>query len=223
MAFGPIMRFAVGEYSIELAPLTREDMQQFIKNGGMQNYEVTRYLGRALAPVLEDEYDWFEKTRNDPSTICWGIYVLQGEGRTLIGNTSLNSINRDVQAYATSGCLIFNNSYWGKKIASYCHRARTWYGFAQLGLVQIRSGAYDPNIGSRKALESVGYVEAFHERNAAFIDGTYIGMTSYNVISPLEEHWQLWWHGDSVPPEYLAARKKTAAALDWAEANISFG
>ena len=221
--FGPIMRFKVGDLFIEMAPIKREDMPSFIKSGGMQKFEVTKYLGQAIAPVLEDEYEWFDKCRGDATTVCWGIHVVIDEKRKLIGNTSLNGINREVMPYATSGCLIFDQNYWGKGIAKHCHRARTWYGFTQLGLVQIRSAAYDLNIGSQKALESVGYVPVFHERNFGFVDGRYIGMTSYNVINPLKDQWRMWWHGDPIPPEYDNALKKAKSALRWAEENISFG
>lgn len=221
--FGPIMRFEVGQLTIELAPLAREDMSRFIENGGMQSFEVTQYLGRSAAPVLEDEYEWFDRMRGDDSTYCWGIYLVESNRRKLIGNTSLNGINRSVMPYATSGCLIFDQNYWKKGIASVCHRARTWYACTQMGLSQIRSAAYDLNIGSGKALMGVGYVPVFTERNFGFVNGEYLNMTSYSLINPIEPLWQLWWHGDPIPSEYLEARQRTQAALDWAQKNISFG
>lgn len=217
------MRFKVEELQIELAPLAREDMSVFVENGGMQNHGVTRLLGHTGgAPVLEDEYEWFDKTRGDKTSVCWGIYVLEGDRRTLIGNTSLNGINREMMPYAVSGCLIFRPEYWGKGIAKHCHRARTWYGFTQLNLAQIRSAAYDSNAGSRKALESVGYVPVFQERNTGFVDGQYIGMTSYSLINPLKCHWNFWWHGDPIPVEYRTARKRAKTAIRWAEDHVSF-
>lgn len=221
--FGPIMRFVVGTLTIELAPLTRDDMPRFITNGGMQNFEVTRYLGRSAVPVLEDEYEWFDHIRGDATTFCWGIYVVEGTTRTLIGNTSLNSITREVMAHGTSGFLIFDQDYWNKKIASHCHRARTWYGCAQMGLVQIRSAAYERNVGSCKALLSVGYVPICTERNFGFVDGSYLSMTSFGLINPIESLWQQWWHGDPIPEEYQQARVRSLQALEWAQQHISFG
>lgn len=92
-----------------------------------------------------------------------------------------------------------------------------------MGLSQIRSAAYDLNIGSGKALMGVGYVPVFTERNFGFVNGEYLNMTSYSLINPIEPLWQLWWHGDPIPNEYLEARQRTQAALDWAQKNISFG
>jgi len=217
------MRFSVGQLEIELAPIAREDMPRFIENGGMQNFTVTKFLGRSGGPVLEDEYDWFERSRSDKSTYCWGVYVLEGAERKLIGNTSINQINTDMMRYATTGFLIFDPSYWGKKIASHCHKARTWYGFTQLGLVQLRSGVFDGNNGSKKALQGVGYVPIFHERNQYFVDGQFIGLTSYSMVNPLDTQWNFWWHGDPVPEEFLQARKRTQQALEWASTNVTFG
>ena len=93
MAFGPIMQFKVGELQIELAPLTKEAMSEFVNiehGGGMQRHTITRYLGRGNAPVLEDEFEWFEKTRKEKDTLVWGIWIIGTDNeRTLIGGSSL--------------------------------------------------------------------------------------------------------------------------------------
>ena len=81
MAFGPIMRFKVGELDIELAPLTRDSMSEFVNlsyGGGMQRHQVTRYLGRHQAPTVEDEHEWFDKTRATKNNLVWGIWVIDG-------------------------------------------------------------------------------------------------------------------------------------------------
>ena len=73
--FGPIMRFTVEKsgLDIELAPLKREEMPLFVADGGMQSYEVLKFLGRTTAAVLEDEYDWFDnkarKSENDKAGV----------------------------------------------------------------------------------------------------------------------------------------------------------
>ena len=220
--FGPIMRFAVGELTIELAPLKRDDMPLFVADGSMQSHEVTRYLGRQVAPSEQCEYEWFDKVRAEANTYLWGIYVLEGDERTLIGNTSINGITRDVMSHATTGCMIFRPDYWGKGIAGHCHKARTWYGCTQLNLVQLRSAAYDKNVGSQKALMSVGYVPLYTERNFGFVDGAFLSATSFGLVNPLQYHWNMWWHGDMVPPKFRTARTKSVEALEWAEANVSF-
>lgn len=225
MAFGPIMRFRVGELQIELAPLKREDIPSFIDNGGMQSHIVTKYLGRRLAPTLEDEYEWFDKTRSDQSSIIWGIYVVDGAKRLLVGNTGLHHVGEGVMRYAVTGCMIFQPEYWGKGIAGCAHRARTWYTFTQVQppIVQLRSAVMDGNNASQKALENVGYVPVFYERNDGYVDGKIIGKTSLDCVNPLGHAWASWWHGDPVPKRYRLARLRTLQAFDWAHEHVSFG
>lgn len=228
MAFGPIMRFAVGELTIELAPLTRESMGEFIDlahGGGMQRHTVTRYLGRHNAPVLEDEYEWFDKARQEKDSLIWGIWVVKGSERTLIGNSSLNSIGEQGASgfirQATSGSMIFRPEYWGKGIASSAHKARTWYGFQHLGLHRVRSAVIQGNGGSSKALQRSGYTYVYTERNDQYGDGELRHLDCFECLNPHDLFWRQWWHGDRPPAASLRARRLTREALAWAEANVT--
>ena len=227
MAFGPIMRLKVGEFNIELAPLTRESMSEFVNlthGGGMQRYSVTRYLGRQIAPVLEDETDWFDKVRKDATSIVWGIWMIDGDNRTLIGNSSLNGIGEDGHSgfirQTTSGSMIFRPEYWGKGIASAAHKARTWYAFQHLGLHRIKSAVIQGNGGSSKALGRSGYTYVYTERNETFVDGKLRHLDCFECLNPLDLFWKQWWHGDRPPQASLNARKLTLDTLKWAEENV---
>jgi len=173
------MRFVApkSNTSIELAPIQKSEMDSFIKDGGMQSYEVTKFLGLTTAPVSEDEAEWFDKVRSDMGSVTWGIYVIDDDGsRTLIGSTSLHGLdNQGTRPYftATSGYLVVKPEYWGKGIAGACHRARTMYAFDMLGLVMIRSAAITHNEGSWRALQSVGYVIMGSDRMHGYYQGSY--------------------------------------------------
>ena len=231
MAFGPIMQFSVGELRIELAPLIKEVMPEFVSRvhgGGMQRRSVTRYLGTEIAPTAEDEQDWFEKTRAAKDTILWGIWLIEGEGeeqqRILIGNSALTGIDKDGHTrlirQATSGSMIFRPEYWGKGIASAAHKARTWYAFTQLGLHRIKSAVIQANGGSRKALERSGYVFVYTERNEQYSDGTFHHLDCLECLNPLDLFWLQWWNNDHPTTRATAARKRTKVALEWAENNV---
>lgn len=148
MAFGPIMRFDATKDGavthVELAPLTSDSVKEFVSlehGGGMQRHTVTRYLGRGTAPVEEDEHEWFDKIRKDEHKLVWGIWVAEGEGRTLIGVSSFDGIGQQGSSgfirQATSGSQIFRPEYWGKGIAGAAHKARTWYAFEHLGCIGL--------------------------------------------------------------------------------------
>lgn len=229
MAFGPQLQLEVpsrdeGEpLVILLAPLTREVMPEFVKNGGMQSYSVTRYLGSlSTAPVVEDELDWFEKTRKEKDSIVWGVYVCEGENRKLIGNTSLSSFEHGpLGTRATSGVLIFDKAYWNKGIASYIHKARTWFAFTQLGVMRIESAVICGNVASLRALEKSGYVYVYTERNTAFVDGGWLHQDTLECLNPLDAFWRNWWHGDAVPKKSREARRVALEVLDWAKRNVA--
>lgn len=231
MAFGPIMRFSVGDIRVELAPLTKEVLPEFVSlthGGGMQRRSVTRYLGMESAPVIEDEQDWYEKIRKAKDALVWGIWLLEeSEGetrRTLIGNSSLNNIDGDGHSkfirQATSGSMIFRPEYWGKGIASAAHKARTWYAFTELGIHRITSAVIQANAGSHKALERSGYSFVYTERNEMFAEGTLRHLDCLECLNPLDLFWSQWWHGDRPSKASYEARKKTIDALHWAQENV---
>ncbi len=231
MSFGPIMRFKVGELHIELAPLTKEAVLDYVDiqyGGGMQQHSVSRYLGRNSAPVAEDELEWFEKVRTDSSSLVWGIWLIEGTGtsqkRTLIGNSALTGIGKEGHTplirQATSGSLIFRQEYWGKGIASAAHKARAWYAFKHLGLHRIKSAVIQANVGSRRALERSGYTFVYTERNEQYGDGTFRHLDCLECLNPLELFWRQWWHSDRPTKAAREARTLTRQALAWAEEHV---
>lgn len=219
MAFGPIMRLTVGELDIELAPLTKESMEAYLP--GIQKKSTFQYLSLTTALVLEDEQDWFEIVRKAINSILWGIWVLEGDGRKLIGSTSLGDITIKHTHQAVSGSLIFDQSYWGKGIASAIHKARTWYAFQHMGLTRIKSAVLHGNVASRKALEKSGYTFVYLERNEKFIDGQLRHLDNLECINPSEAAWRLWWGTDRPTKAAYVARQRTLDVMAWAEQNVT--
>lgn len=219
MSFGPIMQFDVGELRIELAPLSKDVMGEFIKPG-MNQLSVSRYLGNHTAYVVEDEESWFEKTRLDKTVIVWGIWIVDGENRQLIGNSALTDITHGHIRQATSGSLIFRKEYWGKGIASAAHKARTWYAFHELGLHRIMSAVIQANGGSLKALQRSGYNHVYVERNTLFTDGQLHHQYNVECLNPSDPFWSQWWHGDRPAQRAVDARPLTIEALAWAKEHV---
>ena len=229
MAFGPIMHYTVPKSGlrIELAPLTRESVQECINyehGGGMQRHQVTRYLGMETAPTVEDEQEWFDRIRKDSHKIVWGIWVIEGATRLLIGTSSLSDIGRDGHAsfirQATSGSQIFRPEYWGQGIAGTAHKARTWYAFTQLGLHRVKSAVIQGNAASVKALQGSGYDYVYTERNESFIDGALRHMDCFACLNPIDLLWSQWWHDDTPTQAALKARERTRHALAWADEHV---
>lgn len=219
MSFGPIMRFKVEELSIELAPFAKGEMGEFI-SPGMNQLSVTRYMGHRTAHTLEDEEDWYQTVRQDKTKLVWGIWLIDGEKRQLIGSSSVFNITTDHIRQATSGSMIFRQEYWGKGIASAAHKARTWYAFHELGLHRIMSAVLHANGGSLKALQRSGYNLVSVERNTVFTGGQLHHQNNLECLNPFEPFWSQWWHGDRPTKRALAARRSTIDAMTWAKEHV---
>ena len=226
MAFGPIMRFKVEELAIEMAPLTRESVSEFINiehGGGMQRHSVTRYLERRLSPVLEDEYEWFDRKRASKEDIIWGIWLIENDARVLIGSSGIHDLGTKDAGYirqATSGSVIFRPEYWNKGIGSAAHKARTWYAFQQLGLHSIKSATISGNRGSSKALSRSGYMYSHTERNDHFVDGAMHHTRHYECLNPYDTFWNQWWGDDAPTAAAIEARQLAREAMSWAERSV---
>ena len=174
--------------------------------------------------MLEDEHEWFEKVRKEESSFVWGIWLVEAEKRTLIGNSALVGVGNEGHVpfirQATSGSMIFRKEYWGRGIASAAHKARTWYAFEHLGLHRVKSAVIQANKGSRKALERAGYSFVYTERNEQYGEGRLHSMDCLECLNPLDLFWSQWWHGDRPTKAALAARVRTREALAWAEQHV---
>jgi RimJ/RimL family protein N-acetyltransferase len=219
MAFGPRMKLKVDGLDIELAPLTKEVLSEFVE--GMQQFDVTRFLSRQASPTLEDEQEWYDKIRAEKDSCSWGIWVVEPDSRILIGTTALLRISRAHIHQATSGSMIFRKEYWKRGIASHIHKARTWYAFQHLGLHKINSEVIQGNIGSRKALEKTGYELVYVRRNAEFVDGSLRHVDMLECINPIDSFWTQWWHDSPPTDEGVAAQIRAKEAMDWAEQHVS--
>lgn len=217
MAFGPIMQFEVDNLTVQLAPFTRDETGAFIP--GLQRESVTRFL--EIGPqTIESEHEWFDKVRSDPTSVTWGIWVIEEGERKLIGNSAIHHLERAHMHQGTTGSAITEQQYWGRGIATAAHKARTWYAFEKLGLHRLRSGVLRGNVGSRKALERSGYQFVYTERNHRFTDGKLIHLDNLECINPADWAWKQWWNGERPTTAARRARVGTQATLEWARTNV---
>lgn len=221
--FGLTMQVKVSDkLVIRLAPLSKEGTESFIKNGGLQHHTVGRYLGLGSAPTIEDEQEWYDKTRASKTDVVWGIWIEEKNQWKLIGTSAVKIDDSGALKYrqAVTGSLIVDKSYWGKGIASAAHKARTWYAFNQLNLIRLRSAVALPNVGSRKALSRSGYIHHSLERYVQFVDGKPVHHENLECLNPSDLAWSTWWHDDEPTKEAIEARETTKEALRWADENV---
>ncbi|MCI9888764.1 GNAT family N-acetyltransferase [Micrococcales bacterium 31B] len=219
MTFGPLMQVAHAEFEITLAPLRNADMPQIVE--GLSRASVTQYTTRlGLGYTAEDGGEFFERMRKAEHVTAWGIYLRSGR-ETLAGVTECVHRARGPMRVGTTGSMLYDPATWGRGVATACHRARTWYLFAVLGLDALRSEHVLSNEASGRALAGIGSVRVGLQRNVEWYRGAFQHLALVECVNPSDAAWARWWGDDPVPPEFVAARERTRAALEWAEQHVT--
>ncbi len=170
----------VGERIRLIAP-TEEMLPTFIR--WLADPDVIRFLGMTHPLSLAQEKEWFDRTARSEKDITWAMML----GDRLIGITGIHDIHWKNRR-AITGSLIGETDEWRKGYASEAHRLRTRYGFMELNLEKLVSGAFIDNIGSIRALEKSGYRQCGLSRRHEFRHG----------------RWYDFWHGEVLREEWLA-------------------
>lgn len=219
MALGPIMKLKTDAgLQLELAPFTRDECGAFVE--GFSKESVTQYLEFHASQTFELEQKWYDGVIENKNCYVWGIWVIENDGRKLIGNTAINDITQHHTIQASTGSVITDMNYWGRGVASAAHKARTWYAFRKYGFTRLKSAVLQPNIASRKALEKSGYSFVYTERCVQFKDGKLVHQDNLECLNPDDWAWRQWWGDDRPTRKAVEARAKTLEALRWAEKNV---
>jgi RimJ/RimL family protein N-acetyltransferase len=158
--FGPVLKGS----KITLRPPVDADARLFIE--WFADTEVTRYLGRAFPPSLQEEEAFFKRIGESKNDVWWVIEV----GGKAIGATGIHGIDW-VNANAITGTAIGEKSAWRKGYGSEAMALRTEYAFRQLNLHKLKASAFMENEPSKRALQKSGYREIGIQREDIWRDG----------------------------------------------------
>jgi RimJ/RimL family protein N-acetyltransferase len=156
----------IGGQALRLVSTREEFLPLFIRWLG--DPTVHRYLNLQFGLTMDMERKWFEGVSTDPDRVHWTI-ELAGEP---IGVTGIEAIDWHART-ATTGIAIGVPAQWGRGVAGAVLRRRSQYAFERLNLAALYTEVYAPNEASRRALESVGYVQYGLRPYARFQDGVY--------------------------------------------------
>lgn len=174
--FGPVLK---GE-KVTLRPPDESDVPQYLE--WFADMEVTRYLGRIMAPSLEQEKDFLKRVGESRTDVIW---VIEVEGRA-IGATGIHGIDW-INGHAHTGIAIGEKDLWGKGYASETMALRTDYAFRQLNLNKLTSMAFMENEASKRALTKAGYREVGIHRQHYWRRGSWHDVW---VCEVLREDWE---------------------------------
>jgi len=158
--FGPVLK---GE-KVTLRPPVDGDAAKFVE--WFADREVTRFLATSFPMSLQQEEDFLKRIGESKTDVWW---ALEAEGRT-IGATGIHRIDW-ISGNAVTGTVIGDKSCWRKGYGSEAMALRTEYAFRQLNLHKLKSGAFDENEPSKRALQKAGYRQVGVWREDFWRDG----------------------------------------------------
>lgn len=176
--FGPRMWVPLGESWLMLRPFEKVEMSIVAK--GWQRMDIHMYTYLVGGATLEDEEEWYERVRKEENSYIWAIVPL--DASRPIGVTGIHNVNQIGGCH--TGIIIWDKDWWGKRVASSTHFARTLFAADYLGRVIISSSVREPNVASRKALERIGYVVTGKGLRDAYRQGQYFDTLYLSWLNP---------------------------------------
>jgi RimJ/RimL family protein N-acetyltransferase len=173
--------------SVLLRPVKRSDISYFLK--WFNDPEVIQYLEWYLPMTEMGEEKYIEElgTTRMKSDALFVIEVIEGASTKPIGNCGLDRINSK-DHNAGFGIVIGEKDYWSKGYGLEAARLLINYGFQQLNLHRISSGAFAFNDRSIKLHKKLGFREEGRLRQAFFKNGQYHDLMLFGV---LREEWRV--------------------------------
>jgi len=167
--------------SVILRPIRRSDLTDLVR--WFNNQEVTQYLGQYLPMTEMAEQKWIEDlgTARATSHVVLMIEVTDGNGNKPIGDVGLANINAKDHS-ATFGIAIGEKDFWSKGYGTEAARLVVNYGFEQLNLHRITSGAISFNERSLRMHRRIGFREEGRQREALFRNGRFHDLVMFGIL-----------------------------------------
>lgn len=168
-----------------LRPVRKTDLENFLK--WFNDPEVAQYLAIYLPMTDIGEEKWIEglSTLQAGKEIVFVIEACGDDSFVPIGNCGLHRINwkdRDAEA----GMAIGEKDYWGKGYGTEALELLLEYGFDQLNLHRVSTGAYEFNERSIRTQQKAGFQIEGRIRLSVFKNGRYWDKV---LLGILREEW----------------------------------
>jgi len=171
---------------VQLRPVQRSDISYFLQ--WFNDPDVTQYLLIYLPMTEMAEQKFIEEigTTRAATSSFFVIEVEDAEKTKAIGTISLNGINAK-DHNATFGIAIGDKKYWSKGYGTEAAGLIIKYGFEQLNLHRINSGALSFNDRSIRMHLKLGFREEGRRREIIFRNGAYCDEVMFGL---LREEWK---------------------------------
>lgn len=140
----------------------------------LRDYDVVKFINRKeyLMPIdFEQVKSYVEGIFKSNTNYLFAIELK--EGNKFIGTFKFGRLDW-VTRTVDLGILIGDKDYWGKGIAKEVYELAIDFCFTKLGLRKVVAGCTEPNIGMRKVLKKLGFIQEGCLREQDFIEGKYV-------------------------------------------------
>ncbi len=171
---------------VVLRPVKRSDMPYLLK--WFNDPEVIQYLGAYLPMTEMAEEKWIESlaTTRASSYVAFIIEAVEKDGNRPIGDIALFDIEAK-DHHAGFGIAIGEKDCWSKGYGTEAARLLINYGFEQLNLHRIDSGALAFNERSIRMHRALGFTEEGRRRELVFKNGKFHDAVLFGI---LREEWK---------------------------------
>ncbi len=212
--FGINMFVKTQKINVRLRPGTKEDLPELVKH--FSSMRIHLYTQGLFGQTIENELEWYDKTRKSDECCTWFI---QPEGsQVVVGVTSLHKIN-STDGSCTSGIIIWDQSWWGKGVASAAHLARTLFTADYLCKYSISCSVREENVASRRALEKVGYTVWGTEPADGYRAGKWLNTHQLKWFHPVKYQF---YYPNGLPEKFTDGVERAKLALDTARKVVEF-
>lgn len=164
---------------ITLRAITRNDLPRYVS--WLNDPEVTQHLSIFLPMSLEDETDWYEQQRRDPTTLNFAI-VTNANGQH-IGSVGLVRLDYR-QQQAELGIFIGNKTCWGKGYGTEAIRLLLDYAFSRLNLHRIYLRVDAGHTAAIKCYQTCGFKQEGRLRDAVYHHGYFEDQLIMSILRP---------------------------------------
>jgi RimJ/RimL family protein N-acetyltransferase len=170
---------------VTLRPVKRSDIAYFLK--WYNDPEVTQYLAMYL-PMTEMSEEKFIEDLGGARAQTTAFFVIEANEpeNKPIGSISLGNISPK-DHNATFGIAIGDKEYWSKGYGTEAANLIIRYGFEQLNLHRIGSGALSFNERSIRMHLRLRFIEEGRQREAIFKNGAFCDHVMFGL---LREEWK---------------------------------
>jgi len=169
-----------------LRAIKRSDISHFLK--WFNDPEVIQYVGLYLPMTEMSEEKFIEElgTTRARSDVMLVIEAMEGDSTKPIGSCGLHQIDPKDRS-AIFGIAIGEKDCWSKGYGTEAARLLINYGFQQLNLHRVSSGAFAFNERSINLHKTLGFREEGRLRQATFKNGQYHDHVQFGI---LREEWK---------------------------------